>query len=291
MKSVYSLRRAEARAGFTLVELLVVIGIIAVLIGILLPTLTKAQDSAKSTQCKSNLRQFGIAFNAYLADNKGRGYPAFFRSLGGSLLTGINSYRWFGSYWTGSGASQKNRWDYSAGWLSPYLKSPKVFECPAWEGWFPEDTNFGPIAYGNNNSIGGLTPISKVRKPAETAAFADAAYLNTLSFSTAAANNLTRTLDISAPSNNAPQFHGRHLKMGNVVWLDGHVTGERPYIQTTGLGTYVAGVVGVAERLKQANLGHLTPVPQSVSNADFIDAAITPNRVKDAYLIPDKGDR
>ena len=58
-------------SGFTMVELLVVIGIIAALIAILLPALKGARDSAKRTQCLSNLRQIGIGVMTYAADSKG----------------------------------------------------------------------------------------------------------------------------------------------------------------------------------------------------------------------------
>src|SRR5438270_13626598 len=74
-------------SGFSLAELLVVIGIITLLIAVLLPVLARVRMASRSVVCLSNLRQWGQAFQMYLSNNHGRTIPEQ-----GSELTSV---RWW----------------------------------------------------------------------------------------------------------------------------------------------------------------------------------------------------
>src|SRR3954454_19933994 len=85
-------RRLQRIVAFTLVELLVVIGIIAVLISILLPTLANAREAANRAACLSNLHQIGIMLNMYANQNRGKVPLGFSGTPGGSNSYGNNHW-------------------------------------------------------------------------------------------------------------------------------------------------------------------------------------------------------
>jgi prepilin-type N-terminal cleavage/methylation domain-containing protein/prepilin-type processing-associated H-X9-DG protein len=78
------MKRLAKTKGFTLVELLVVIGIIALLISILLPSLNRARETANRVKCASNLRQIGQAILLYTNENRGI-YPRTCFSAGSAV--------------------------------------------------------------------------------------------------------------------------------------------------------------------------------------------------------------
>jgi prepilin-type N-terminal cleavage/methylation domain-containing protein/prepilin-type processing-associated H-X9-DG protein len=142
MSNTRSPRQAN-RGGFTLVELLVVIGIIALLISILLPSLQAARRQAESVKCLADLREIGNAFHMYAVDSKGWYPPNQLNTVGPSTVYNVDGtdfpQQGLGAYWWNFLAKYvtKTKLGYTASTIQDRtLGRTNVFwGCPAWTGY------------------------------------------------------------------------------------------------------------------------------------------------------------
>jgi prepilin-type processing-associated H-X9-DG protein len=151
------MKRSRSTAAFTLIELLVMIAIIAILAGMLLPTLGKAKEKARKISCYNNLKQMGLAMQMYADEFNGR------------IPRGNLPYWWltYIPYLGGTSASRDQ------------FGRVKVYTCPsypnkrqvmcyvvnAWQFSSPRDTT--------GSEVTGPTSLNRLQSPVETIYFAD----------------------------------------------------------------------------------------------------------------------
>lgn len=191
--------RNAPRFGFTLLELLVVIAIIALLSSLVLPALSCATQSARSTVCLNNLRQFGLASSLYASD-AGR-FPSILEWLYGRDDSRVAS-----------------------GQLYPYLSSSQVYLCPSDARLKPVDARPLPDhSYSMNCMMCHAHDVSACVAPANILFF--------LEQTNVAARLNGGLANAESPRGRQPAFN--HIRRAHLLMVDTHVQtpNERQYLQ------------------------------------------------------------
>ena len=198
------------------------IGIIAVLLAILLPALSRARDAAKTVQCLSNLRQLAAAAQAYATQHNGS-YPI-------SYYSGSDDQFVYGYHWDFTLRLEKTTGQRSVvpGLLWQGSADAAVQQCPAFDGrsntlmdpytGYNYNTSF--IGRGESELIVAPAKVSQVKSPSTTALFGDGEWAN-------GANKYMRSpLPSDSDANLSARHTGtqgyRHRRMTNVAFADGH---------------------------------------------------------------------
>jgi len=219
------------RRGVTLLELLVVVGAITLLLGLMLPGLSRAREQAKAALCQSNVRQLAVSNGMYAQDSGG-----VFVSGAAEIVT-KNLRRWHGV------RKKKNEpFDSSQGPLAPYLGADAAIRaCPT---FVPDKPGFekGNGGYGYNNAYIGVQTFATakgqtivttdlagarshhVKRPADTLMFTDCAFVDQslIEYSFAEPRFHSQYGTRADPS-----IHFRHDGHANIAWTDGHGSSQR----------------------------------------------------------------
>ncbi len=247
------MRRMRKKKGFTLIELLVVIAIIAILAGMLLPSLGSAKEAAKKISCAAKMRSLGTFWQFYTDNSDGYLLPRFAKPLPGA--TSDEKYGYFTELMilcpeaqmpchlsysemhdkVRSQSSQEEMYAAAQVLFSPYFQCPSQPDRPGSDRWFSAAWYNLPVGYGYNYDIakadgtGGITKISQVRNCSVSSVPLLADWWKVLTHSVASSlpaavgnkcmpqNNSSET---SQPWYTTNRAHG---KSSNMLWMDGHV--------------------------------------------------------------------
>lgn len=212
--------RNRAPQGFTLVELLVVIAVIALLAALLFPVFASARGKAREIACVSNLRQLGLAVSMYTQDNDGL-YPYAVDPADYSTPQIWASQPQFQAQIPYIGHIQDV--------LVPYVKSTELFHCPSDFGFDVEDFSYDPktglpLPIDPNGTPPNAHP-SSFKK------FGTSYYYRTeeLAFRMASEATIQHPTDVNILFDGAGDWHGGGLFAEyryNVLFADGHAKSE-----------------------------------------------------------------
>jgi len=244
--------------AFTLIELLVTVTIIAILMGALLPVLSRGRAMGALAACTSNLRQLHQANTLYAQEHHNHYVAA------APDIFGANRVRWHGTR-AGAGSA----FEASSGLLAPYLgSSSAVRRCPSLR---EVETSVAANAFESScggygyNSVGVGSQIYRVgysadgmargmsyldiKDPARTIMFTDCAFPQPygspeylIEYSFAEPYYWVFAAGEVSSSRANPSIHFRHRGRANVAWCDGHVTQER--LETTGASQFTEWDIG-----------------------------------------------
>ncbi len=210
------------RRAFTLIELLVVISIIALLLAILMPVLSRARDAATTVTCASGLRQIGLAFAMYRDDNND--YLPWTYSPGGYVWATGHLARYVSLRPPESSAAANE------------YGSQGIFECPAdptdFENIFANTggrSTFQP-SYGMNHRLAGRRASERPDSDRYLLA-ADSGH----TWEDGGSSYLLKNLDVKF---HVYPRHGRG-SVGNVLWLGGHVSSHSDLEDLNGGGARI----------------------------------------------------
>ncbi len=264
-----------AKNAFTLVELLIVIGIIALLLSLVLPALAAAKAQARSVVCRSNLHQLWLANQGYALDHNDFYVPAaadFWISSGGTKR------------WHGARNHPDQPFNPRKGPLADYLGDGLVKKCPenvefaqtdSWNKSFEKGcggygynmTYIGSTVWKSNikslqaykNSYRQTTQIQAIRHPHKTLMFADTALVKASQYIEYSFAEPPHPIFNGKPYTKvymSPTIHFRHRQRTNIAWANGSVDSQQlaPLDQNNAYGM----------NSRQYSLGWFDPVDNSL---------------------------